>query len=94
MVDTLTAAQAVQQSALLVVSLWWDQQRDRLADGFLRRVPKDSLGTGVPGEDEAIQRLADDRVVGARDDGRKDRLCLDTTFSFDEVVPSLVLPLT
>ena len=80
--------------ALLVMPLRWNQQCDWLANGFLSRVPKDSFGTGVPGEDDAIQRLADDRVIGGRDDGRKKRLCLDATFAFDEVVASLVLPLT
>ncbi len=62
-VDMLTAAQAFQEAALLGVPLRWNQQRDRLANGFLSRVPEKALGTAIPGEDVAVERLADDRVI-------------------------------
>ena len=58
--------------------------RDRPADGFLRSVAIDHFGGPVPARDDAIQRLAHDRVVGGIDDGRKSRLLLQRPPALDD----------
>ncbi len=74
--DPLAAAEPLQDRALLVVPLRRDDQGDRPADGLLGRVAEEPLGPGVPRADDAVERLADDRVVGRLDDGRQPRLGL------------------
>ena len=74
--DPLPAAEPRQDLALLV----------RRSGGMIRvigwptassaRVAEEPLGPGVPRADDAVERLADDRVVGRLDDGRQPRLGL------------------
>ena len=45
------------------------QPRDRLSDHLRRGVAKDALGARVPSADDAVEVLADDRVVGRLDHG-------------------------
>src|SRR5205085_2580209 len=47
------------------------QNSDRAADHFVRRVAENDLGTPVPARDDAVQILADDRVVRGLDNGRQ-----------------------
>ena len=61
---------------LLVQPLRRDDQGDRPADGLRGRVAEEPLGPGVPRPDDAVERLADDRVLGRLDDGRQPRLGL------------------
>ena len=44
---------------------------DRLADGFGRGVAEHAFGRPIPGRDDAVQILADDRVVRRFDDARE-----------------------
>ena len=67
------AAEPLQDRALLVQPLRRDDQGDRLADGLVGRVAEEPLGPGVPRADDAVERLADDGVVGRLDDGRQPR---------------------
>src|SRR5438105_1145165 len=39
-------------------------------------VAKESFGPGIPRADDAIERFADDRIIGRLDDGRQERLGL------------------
>ena len=48
-----------------------NDQRDRLADRLGCGVAEHPLGAAVPGHDDAVEVLADDRVVGRFDDGRE-----------------------
>src|SRR2546421_12974834 len=48
-------------------------EEDRLADRLGRRVAEELLGRPVPRRDGAVQRLADDRVVGRFHDGSESR---------------------
>ena len=73
MVDHLAPAQPRQDLALLVMQLGRDEAGDRLADHLVRRIAENAGRTGVPRGDPALQRLADDGVVGGRDDCRKPR---------------------
>ena len=74
--DPLAAAEPVQDVALLVQPLGRDDQGDRPADGLGGGVAEEPLGPGVPRPDDAVERLADDRVVGRLDDGGQPRLGL------------------
>jgi hypothetical protein len=42
-----------------------------LSDRFRGGVTKQVLCPGVPGRDDALERLADDGVIGRRDDRRQ-----------------------
>ena len=48
-----------------------DDQRDVAADRLGRAIPEQALGAGVPALNDAIERLADDRVVRRLDDRRE-----------------------
>jgi hypothetical protein len=69
MIRPLAVAQATQDGLLFVATVRWDDDRDRLADGLLRPVSENPLGTAIPGLDDSVQVLADDRVVRIVDDG-------------------------
>ena len=73
MLDPLAAAELGQDLVLLVLQLGRDDLRDRLADHLVGLVAEDPLGAGVPRGDDALQRLADDRVVRRDDDRRQAR---------------------
>ena len=66
--DRLAAPQPLQDLALLGQPLGRDDQRDRAPDRLFRAVAEHRLGRAVPGGDHAFERLADDRVLGARHD--------------------------
>jgi hypothetical protein len=68
--DFLAQAQAVQDGRQLVQVLRWDKAGDRLAQHFRGRVAVQTLGGRIPARDGAVQRFADDRVLGRRDDRR------------------------
>ena len=72
--DPLPAAKPRQDLVLLVLPLRRDDQGDRPAYGLLGGVAEEPLGPGVPCPDHALERLADDRVLGRLDDGRQARL--------------------
>jgi hypothetical protein len=53
----------------LVEALWWDQDRDRFTDDLLGRISKEPLRALVPALDDAIEALANDRIITEFDDG-------------------------
>src|SRR4051794_4713334 len=76
MLDAFPAAEPLQDRALLFQPLRRDDEGDGTAYGLMGRVAEESLGTGVPRLDDAVQGLADDGVRGRLDDGRQPRLGL------------------
>jgi hypothetical protein len=71
LVDPLAPSEAGHDDAMqLVDSIRGDQPRDRLADHLVGGVAIESLGGGVPTGDHAVNRLADNGVVGRVNNGR------------------------
>ena len=62
--DVLTAPQALEDAGQLFAVVRRDEQRDRLADRLLGRVSVEARRGRVPRRDHAVERLADDGIVG------------------------------
>jgi hypothetical protein len=69
MLDRLPCADPAQDEIFFGQPLLWNDDGDRPADDLLRRVPEQSLGSLVPGLHDAVEVLADDRIVRILDDG-------------------------
>src|SRR5207237_9343394 len=67
--DALASGEPLQDLGLLVLPPRRNQERDRLADDLVRGVAKEAVRAFVPARDEAIERFADDAVVGRVHDG-------------------------
>src|SRR5215472_5359346 len=67
--NALAAKDAGDNVVLLRVAVFGDDEGDVAADGFFGAIAEDSLGGFVPTGDHAIERDADDDVVGRVDDG-------------------------
>jgi hypothetical protein len=67
-VDAFTAADARENSRLLVEQIRRNQDGDRPADDLRGFVSEQALGSAIPGPDDSIEILADDGVVGGFDD--------------------------
>ena len=68
-VEAIAAANAGQRLVFLGLAILRDQPPDRRADHLGGGVAEHPLGRLVPGLDDAVEVLADDRVVGGLDDG-------------------------
>ena len=66
--DPLSGLQAGDDLVLFGDAVGGDDQGDVAADGLLGGVAEQPLGAGVPALDDAVQRLADDGIVGGLDD--------------------------
>src|SRR5204863_4119141 len=64
MVDALTAPNAVEYGGLLVVALGRYENGHGLANDLFALVAEEPLRRAVPAGDDAIEILADDRIVG------------------------------
>ena len=71
MVDPSPGLQAGDDLVLLRDAIGRDDERDVAADGLCGGVAEEALGGGVPALDDAVERLADDGVVGRFDDRRQ-----------------------
>src|SRR5262249_9621978 len=69
--DRLSSSNPRQDHVFFGEPLPRNDDRDRLADRFGRRVPEYPFGAAVPRGDNAIQVLADDGIVGGLDDRGK-----------------------
>ena len=69
MLDALTLPDALQDIGFFALALFRQKHADRFSDRLRRRIAIDMLGTGIPGENDAIQILTDDGVFGRLDDG-------------------------
>jgi hypothetical protein len=68
MINAISANEPSKDLRFLVVKFGWDQQQNGVADHLVRLVPKDPGRSGVPTLDGAIERLANDGIVGRLDD--------------------------
>jgi hypothetical protein len=66
--DVLAPGDPGQDRALVLVQVGRDQGEHGGANHLRGRVPEDPLGGGVPGQDGAVERLADDGLVRGFDD--------------------------
>src|SRR5205085_1818582 len=66
--DLDAATHVIEDLIFFALPIRRDDAADRLADHFLRRVAEHLLGGPVPGHHDAVQVLADDRIVARLDD--------------------------
>jgi hypothetical protein len=66
--DLLSPPDALENLQLLILPVRWNENRDRFADYFFRRISEYPLRALVPAGDNAVEVLADDGVVGGFDD--------------------------
>src|SRR5689334_5763111 len=71
MLDPIATPQSREDLGLLAQAVRRDEDGDGVADGFGGAVAEDPLGPLVPSADDALERLADDRVVRRLDDSRE-----------------------
>src|SRR5690348_16045781 len=69
MFDALAPAQLVENLLLFRVELRRNDEGDGLANRLVGLVAEDACGAAVPGEDLALEGLADYRIVRRVDDG-------------------------
>ena len=63
MIYTLPTAHAFDDFWLFINAICRDQERDRLADDLFGSVAEQTLCTAIPACDDAVEVLADNRVV-------------------------------
>ena len=68
MIDALAPADAVQDFWFLIHTILWNEDGDRFANDLFRCVAEQPLGTAIPTGDDAVETLADNRVVRRLDD--------------------------
>jgi len=71
MIDSFPASDASEDFIFFGPSIGRDDQPDVLADCFVRSVTEDALCSRIPGHDDAFESLADNRIIGGRDDRGK-----------------------
>src|SRR6185369_2672819 len=69
MVHALATTDFADDGFLFILQIRRDETHNRPADNLLGLVAENARGTGVPGNNPAIQVLADDRVVRRGNDG-------------------------
>ncbi len=89
MPQPFTALQSIQDHGFFVLPVRRVQHRDRAADHFGSRVAEHVFGCLVPCCDDAIECLADDRVVRRFDDAGKVQPSLAATPFLGDVVVDL-----
>src|ERR1700678_2331482 len=75
MINPLASPQARNNLFFFSTALRRNEKRDRLADGFVRGVAENPLRTLVPTGDDAVEALADNRVIGGVHYGGQQRVC-------------------
>ena len=71
-IESFTAPEPAENVLLLLEPIMGDDHLDRPPDHLRRLVPEDPRGAGIPARDDAVERLAYDRVVGCFDDRRQE----------------------
>ena len=66
--DSLARQQASEDQLFLMKTVGRNDQRDVLADRFMRMVSKHQFGSRIPREDDACGRLRDQRIDRRLDD--------------------------
>src|SRR5581483_12202378 len=67
MVDAFATADAIQDDGLFIVPFGRNENSDRFSDDFGGLISKDALGAVVPGQDNSLQGLAENGVIGGFD---------------------------
>src|SRR5271166_3193212 len=67
MVDALPSSDSCQNRSFFILPVFWNHDRDGLADRLSGRVAENSFGAPVPTRDNAIEVLAHDCVVAGVD---------------------------
>ncbi|MGX1066181.1 hypothetical protein AB7M39_005546 [Bradyrhizobium diazoefficiens] len=67
MFDPLTPRNPPKIVLALLAAIRRKQDRRRLSDRFLGRIAVEAFGCRVPADDDAVERLQDDRIVGGLD---------------------------
>src|ERR1700691_4787116 len=80
MLDHCAFAQALQKLLLPFQTVRRNDKADGPTDGFFSRIAEQTLSAAIPGRDDALQRLADDGVIGRGNDGGKQRIALFSSF--------------
>src|SRR5271154_658446 len=70
MIDALASLYPVEDLDHVVAMAWNREPQDRLSDHLVGRILEYAFRGFVPACDDAVQVIADDRVVGGRDDRR------------------------
>ena len=73
MVNALAALQLLDELRFFVAKFVRNDQRDGLADDFVRGIAEHARGTGIPRANSTVERLADNGVVRGLDDCRQQR---------------------
>ena len=71
MLDAFAAANVPEHHVLFGKAVRRDHHRDGLPDGLVGGVAEQLLCAAIPGGDDAVEILADDRIVRRLDDRRK-----------------------
>src|ERR1700677_2502150 len=85
MLDTFTAPELRENIHLFAGEMRWDELQDRLAHHFAGPVAKHALGSLIPGHDDALERLADDRVLGGLYERREHAARLLCRFALGDI---------
>src|SRR6202044_402481 len=67
MVDAFSSPDARENRPLFVLPVLWNDNRDGLADGLSGGVAEDTLRASIPTGDNAVEVLADNRIVTGLD---------------------------
>jgi hypothetical protein len=69
MIDTLARVDLRQNHRLFIESIWRNQNRDRLTDHLFGQISKQARRPAIPGLNDSLEVLADNRIVGSIDNG-------------------------
>lgn len=67
-IDALAGLDAGENGGFLVEAIRWNDDRDGAADSLVCHITEKTLSALVPGRDDSVKALANDRVVGGFDD--------------------------
>ena len=87
MIDAVALPDPLKDLAFLGPQLRRNNQVNRSPDSFGRGIAEQALGALVPGQDDAFQRHADDRIVRGRDDGGEQRSRFFFSFLLGDIEP-------
>ncbi len=95
MLDSLARPNARENVGLLLQAVRWNDQGDVPADRFCRGITEHPLGGVVPGGNNAVQGLTDDRIVRRLNDRREPgRNFLAPVLGIGHLVSSLPAPMS
>src|SRR5262249_46393947 len=71
MVDVRAAQASIENAGFFVVAIRWDESGDRSAQHLPGRITEDPFSASIPARDNAVQVLADDRIVRSGNNSRQ-----------------------